>query len=75
MELTIIKSDNSIEIIVTTNADSRSISFRESEQEDNTFHRDLSDVYNIEHLITMAYEAGKNNEEIDTIYLYESEED
>lgn len=43
----------------------KELSFIEGEPEDANLGRDYSDVYNIEDLLKMAYDAGKNNETLE----------
>ena len=43
--------------------------------EDATLERDLSYVYEITDLMEQAYEAGKNGEKLEIIYVDETEND
>ena len=64
--------DSWLELSVTTDeGKSSSVSFGEGEPEDMYLFRDLSDAYNIEYLVRMAYEAGKRGED----YIYEELEE
>lgn len=51
-----------LEIKLTTENGTKSITVREGEPEDMNFGRNLSDVFNIPDLLQMAYNAGKNGE-------------
>lgn len=64
-------SDSWLELTVSTEAGTSSVSFGEGEPEDMYLFRDLSDAYNIETLVQLAYEAGKRGEE----YFYEEIEE
>ena len=50
-----------------------SLRFGAGEPEDMNLARDLSDALSIPDVIKMAYEAGKNGEEFEIIYLDEEE--
>jgi uncharacterized protein YrzB (UPF0473 family) len=64
--------DAYFELIVTCdNGDTKNVVFGDMEPEDAHLFRDLSDAYNIETLVKMAYEAGKRGEE----YMYTEEVD
>ena len=47
-----------------TETSQKELSFMEGEPEDANLGRDFADVYNIEDLVKMAYEAGKNGESL-----------
>lgn len=49
------------------------IQLGEGESEDMYLFRDLSDIYNITVAIKLAYNAGKNGEELE--YIFEEEKD
>lgn len=57
--------------ITLDNGEQASICFNEGEPEDMSFGRDLSDVFSIIELITMAYNAGVNGEQ----FIYENKTD
>lgn len=52
------------EVILQTNEGEKSLSFGSGEPEDMNLARDLSDALSIPNLLIMAYNAGKNNEEL-----------
>lgn len=54
-----------LKIEAKTKKDQTELSFIEGEPEDASLGRDYSDVYNIEDLVKMAYEAGKNGERLE----------
>jgi len=49
---------------IETQEGEKSVSFSGGEPEDMTISRDLSDAWLIESLLVMAYNAGKNGEEL-----------
>lgn len=59
--------DSHIEIELTTEDGTSSVSFGEGEPEDMTLFRDLADAYSISDLLVMAYNAGKRGEELEII--------
>lgn len=48
-----------------TKTDQTELNFVEGEPEDASLDRDYIDVYSIEDLVKMAYDAGKNNETLE----------
>jgi len=58
---------NAIEYKIETKKEEVSLEFYDGEPEDSNLSRDFSDVYCIPDIIAMAYEAGKNGEEIEFI--------
>lgn len=65
-------SDSWLELVVISdNGEANSVSFGEGEPEDMYLFRDLSDAYNIEDLVRIAYEAGKRGED----YVFEEKEE
>ena len=48
-----------------------SASFLDGEPEDSNLSRDFNDVYNIENLMLLAYEAGKAGEELTVKIIHE----
>lgn len=59
---------------IETEDGSMSVNFSGGEPEDMTLARDLSDAWDIEKLLIMAYNAGKNGESIEIEEITESEE-
>lgn len=64
--------DYNLEITLTTDKAISSVSFSNGEAEDMTLGRDLSDAYSIAKLLQLAYQAGKDGEEL---IIEESTED
>lgn len=58
---------------VNTLNNEKKVFFREGEPEDMTLGRDLSDAYDIPDMLIMAYEAGKNGEDLIIEELTEDE--
>lgn len=54
-----------LKIEAETETGQKELSFIEGEPEDANLGRDFADVYNIEDLVKMAYEAGKNGEPLE----------
>ena len=54
-----------VETMVITNEGTKSVEFRGGEPEDMIIGRDLSDAWNIKDLLVMAYNAGKNGEDLE----------
>jgi hypothetical protein len=54
-----------VETEIITNEGASSVSFFGGEPEDMTIGRDLSDAWDISDLLIMAYNAGKNGEELE----------
>lgn len=54
-----------LKIEAETETSQKELSFIEGEPEDANLGRDYNDVYNIEDLVKMAYEAGKNGEPLE----------
>lgn len=50
---------------ITTNEGTQSVGFYGGEPEDMTLDRDLSDAWNVVELLKLAYNAGKNGEELE----------
>lgn len=50
---------------IITSEGSATVSFAGGEPEDMTISRDLCDAWDISDLLVMAYNAGKNNEELE----------
>jgi hypothetical protein len=50
---------------IITNEGTSSVSFSGGEPEDMTISRDLSDAWDISNLLVMAYNAGKNGEDLE----------
>lgn len=64
--------DSWLELSVTSDEGKSSrVSFGEGEPEDMYLFRDLSDAYEIEDLVRIAYEAGKRGED----YIFEEIEE
>ena len=61
--------------LLCDNGDETSVSFGEGEPEDMYLFRDLSDAYNLVHLVTLAYEAGKRGEDFKLIEVVEDDND
>ncbi len=53
-----------LKIEAETETSQKELSFIEGEPEDANLYRDFADVYKIENLVLMAYEAGKNGESL-----------
>jgi len=51
-------------ITVKTEKDKKQLSFIEGEPEDANMGRDFADIVDIDNLVKMAYEAGKNGESL-----------
>jgi len=56
-----------VEFKVSTNAESKELSFYDGEPEDANLSRDFSDVYSIPYLLKMAYDAGKSGETFESV--------
>lgn len=52
-------------ITVKTEKDEKQLNFMEGEPEDANMGRDFADIVNIDDLVKMAYEAGKNGESLE----------
>lgn len=52
-------------ITVKTEKDKKQLSFMEGEPEDANLGRDFADIVDIDNLVKMAYEAGKNGESLE----------
>ena len=52
-------------ITVKTEKDEKQLSFMEGEPEDANIGRDFADIVDIDNLVKMAYEAGKNGESLE----------
>lgn len=69
MKITVIESKSKyigtdrIKILIESGKDKGKLLFKTGEPEDNSFNRNLSDVYNIPDALKLAYDAGKNGEE------------
>lgn len=51
-------------ITVKNEKDEKQLSFMEGEPEDANMGRDFADIVDIDNLVKMAYEAGKNGESL-----------
>lgn len=60
-----------INIDLTTNLGTESISIGEGEKEDMYLFRDLSDAYSIADMLKSAYKAGKNGEDFEYEFIEE----
>jgi hypothetical protein len=65
------KDASQVNINLTTNEGTESISIGEGEKEDMYLFRDLSDVYNITSMLKSAYDAGKNGENFEYEFIEE----
>ena len=54
-------------IEITTETKTKKLRFIDGEPEDATINRDFSHVHQIDTLVRMAYEAGKNGEPLETL--------
>lgn len=63
-----------VETELTTNEGTKSVNFAGGEPEDMTISRDLSDAWDIQTLLIMAYNAGKNGEVIEIEQVREEED-
>ncbi len=72
IEVTSIEKSYSSQL--TIDMDGLTLEFRDGEPEDANLARDFNDCYSIVDAIKLAYNAGKNGEEL-TINYYDSEED
>ena len=61
-------------LLVETDEGNEEVSFKEGEPEDNSFGRDLNDAFTIRRLVELAYNAGKNGEDIEWVDIDDSEE-
>lgn len=61
--------------VIRDNGENSSVSIGEGEPEDMYLFRDLSDAFNVEFLIRLAYEAGKAGEEFEYEFIEEKDED
>lgn len=52
-------------ITVKTEKDKKQLSFMEGEPEDANLGRNFADIVDIDNLVKMAYEAGKNGESLE----------
>lgn len=59
--------EDSFYIEIITNEGKASVGFGGGEPEDNCLARDLNDAFKIPKMLKMAYEAGKNGEELEEI--------
>lgn len=55
---------SALKINAEVNEDQTELRFIEGEPEDANLYRDFADVYKIENLVLMTYEAGKNGESL-----------
>ena len=55
---------SALKINAEVNEDQTELHFIEGEPKDANLYRDFADVYKIENLVLMAYEAGKNGESL-----------
>lgn len=62
-----------VETMLTTNEGTKSAEFRGGEPEDFSIARDLSDAWNIKDMLVMAYNAGKNGEDLEIEEVTEEE--
>ena len=67
-------SNVTVEVILNSGTKA-SVSIGEGEKEDMYLFRDLSDVYSIIDLVNLAYEAGKNGEEMIYEFIEEKDKD
>lgn len=65
--------EGSMELILETQEGEKSISIGSGESEDMSLARDLNCVLFIDELLIMAYNAGKNGEEVDVKRIKEDE--
>ena len=64
----------SVEVTVTDDAgNKKSVGIYAGEPEDAVFFRDLDGVFSIADAIKLAYEAGKRGEELEYVFIDESE--
>lgn len=56
-----------LEISISTDTGSDSVSFGNGEPEDMCLARDLSDAYSIVDMLVLAYEAGKRGETMEIV--------
>ena len=71
MKLIETQNEHSINIEIVTGEGSQNITFTDDEPEENTFSKNLDEVYYISDLIIMAYYAGKFDEEFNFKFIDE----
>ena len=57
--------EGSLDIEIKTNEGSEAVSFGIGEPEDMCLARDLNDAFSIQSMLILAYNAGKNGEELE----------
>lgn len=71
MKVTILKieefDNNALSIIALSKTEEVHLRFEDGEIEDNNMSRNFSDIFLIKDLIKIAYNAGKNGEELEII--------
>lgn len=71
MKVTILKTEefdnNVLSIIALSEIEEAHLRFEDGEIEDNNMARNFSDIFLIKDLIKIAYNAGKNGEELEII--------
>ena len=58
---------HALHIYVSSESEDVCMKFRDGEPEDNNISRNFSDIFLIKDLIKIAYNAGKNGEELEII--------
>ena len=71
MKVTILKTEefdnNALSIVALSETAEAHLRFEDGEPEDNNMSRNFSDIFAIKDLIKIAYNAGKNGEELEII--------
>lgn len=71
MKVTILKTEEfgnkALSIIALSEIEEAHLRFENGEPEDNNMSRNFSDIFLIKDLIKIAYNAGKNGEELEII--------